>query len=509
MPLRRILTSGTAVTCLLICVGVVHAESTTARLDALFDRLEKHLLFRGAALVGDGEEPLYLTVRGLANEEWGIPNTPATRYRIASLSKQFAAVITLQLVTEGHLSLDDPLAVHLSELPESWSGDVLVRHLLNQTTGIPDYTLLPDYLDTISKQRFSREEFLQLICADSLFATLHFAPGRNWEYSNTNYFLLGVIAETVANVPYEDLLEQRIFSPLGMRDSGVYDSRRPVARLASGYELTYLDDVVRPPHAEFSPKSVPSGGIYSTVYDLLKWSVALRRGDLLAPSMQAVFATPPDLFGDSEGYVCGQWRGFLEGRDGRRIEVFCHGGSIMGMSTWLLRVPAEDICVVLLHNGGSARESMLEKIAEAIWDILDGGEGELPPLDLIGPLASTYLSQREALFDHYHLLKERHREIYDFGPDQLATLGQLLIERAGDRETAASIFRLNVDEHADSPLAHRDLGSLLLEDGIRDEALAHLLRARELSSETDSALDSMISQARLEPARSATDRGAE
>lgn len=155
------------------------ADATSAKMDALFDRLEAHGLFRGAALVADGGEPVYTTARGLADEAWAIPNSVDARYRIASLSKQFAAVVILQLVEEGHLSLHDPLAAYLGGLPESWSGRVTVRDLLSQTSGIPDYTLLREYRDGLSTQRFTREEFLQLICGDPLFADLHFEPGSD------------------------------------------------------------------------------------------------------------------------------------------------------------------------------------------------------------------------------------------------------------------------------------------------------------------------------------------
>jgi CubicO group peptidase (beta-lactamase class C family) len=491
----QILLTATLLLCLSACGELRQTDEVAARLEALFDRLEKHQLFRGAALVSDGGQVVYSTARGLANEEWGIPNAVDTRYRILSLSKQFAAVIVLQLADEGRLSLDDPLAAHMSGLPEAWSDKVTVNHLLSQTTGIPDYTLLPDYLEVVSKRRFTRDTFFRLVCGDPLFSTLHFAPGEKWEYSNTNYFLLGVLAETVAGVSYEDLVEQRIFVPLEMHDSGVYDSLKAVPMMAEGYDLTYTDQVERAAHSEFSPKSVPSGGLYSTVRDLLKWSAALRDGRLLSPGMQEVFTTPTHVDGDV-GYVCGQWREFRDISGSERVEIFSHGGSSMGMSTWLLRVPAEDRSVVLLHNGGSARESFLEQVALAALDILAGGQGELPPLDLIGPLGNTYFHHRESLFDHYRLLKQNHGEIYDFSPEQLSMMGRVLIERLGDRDTATAMFRLNVEEHPESPLAHRDLGSELLEAGSEDRALVHLLRVRELSPEPDAELEALIARAR-------------
>jgi len=483
---------------LLLCSPALaesHSDEVSSRIDALFDHLEEHQLFRGAALVADGGLPVYTTARGLADEAWNIPNGVDTRYRIASLSKQFAAVVALQLADEGRLSLGDPLATHLGELPEAWSGKVAVWHLLNQTSGIPDYTLLPGYREGLSTQRFTREEFLQLICGDSLFAETRFEPGSDWEYSNTNYFLLGVLIDRVTGASYEDELKRRILTPLEMHDSGIYDSREPVPMLAEGYELSYEGKVERPAHSEFSPKSVPSGGIYSTVRDMLKWCAALNEGALLTPAMDEVFTTPTLYISDDMGYACGQWCEPRESPYGERVKLFSHGGSTTGMSTWLLRAPSDGRCVVLLHNGGSGREMFLEQVALTALEILEGGEGELPPLDLVGPLASTYLNHPDSLLDHYRLLKEKHREVYDFRPEQLSMIGQLLVQRVGDRETAAAVFRLNVEEYPDAPLAHRDLGDFLLEEGVQEQALEHLLRARELTVEPDEELDAMISRA--------------
>jgi len=149
---------------------------------------------------------------------------------------------------------------------------------------------------------------------------------------------------------------------------------------------------------------------------------------------------------------------------------------------------------VLLHNGGSAREDFLEQVALTVLDILDGGPGELPRLDLLGPLAGTYLTCPESLLDHYRVLKERHSDIYDFGPEQLSNVGRLLVERVGDRSTAAAVFRLNVEEHPGSAPARRDLGNFLFEEGQPAQALPHLLRARELSTEPDPELEATIAE---------------
>ena len=136
MRLTRILLTPMFLSFIFACGGHDQSDGIPARLDALFDRLDEHLLFRGTALVSDGDRVAYVTTRGKANEEWDIPNTVDTRYRIASLSKQFTAVVVLQLVDEGRLSLDDTLAAHLSGLLEDWADKVTVKDLLNQKMNI-------------------------------------------------------------------------------------------------------------------------------------------------------------------------------------------------------------------------------------------------------------------------------------------------------------------------------------------------------------------------------------
>ena len=183
------------------CAEVQPSRPAAARIDSLFAHLEEHKLFRGAALVSDDGLKVYETAIGLADEAWGIPNSTDTRYLIASLSKQFAAVTILQLVDEGCLSLDVPIAEYMSRLPESWSGKVTVRDLLNQTSGIPDYTLLPGYTERIAMRRFTRDDFLGIICEESLFSATQFEPGEDWQYSNTNYFLLGIPSSRRSPLP--------------------------------------------------------------------------------------------------------------------------------------------------------------------------------------------------------------------------------------------------------------------------------------------------------------------
>ena len=130
----------------------LESDLAEQRLEHLFDWLDAHQLFQGAVLVADAGEVVFCDAYGLANREWKIPNTPDTRHRIASLSKQFTAVVVLQLADEGRLSLDDTLAVHLDGLPDRWARRVTVHQLLDQTSGIPNYTLLPDYTDSIGRE---------------------------------------------------------------------------------------------------------------------------------------------------------------------------------------------------------------------------------------------------------------------------------------------------------------------------------------------------------------------
>jgi CubicO group peptidase (beta-lactamase class C family) len=470
-------------------------NDTITHIDRLFAYLAENSLFSGVAFVSEGGEIIYKSAFGYANFEWEIPNTLDSRFQIGSISKQFTAMLVMQLVGEGKLSLSDPVSKYLPELPPQWADQVTIHHMLSHTSGVPNYTLLPDYVQTISKTRYTRTEFFDLLLSSSLLDTLHFDAGASFDYSNTNYFFMGLIIERIDEKPLESVFQEKIFDPLGMTNTGAFDDQRYILHRAYGYEKS-PDDTYEPalPFA-ISPKSLPSGGLYSTVTDLYRWHEGIRNHTILNKSLTATYLSPHYEFSETEGYAYGNYYTEYSVDDTHTLVVFEHGGSLPGTTCMFLRIPEADQCIVLLHNGGMGRESFLSLVAHAIIDVLYGKRLEIPRFDLLGPLGYTVLKKdASAIRAHYVFLKENRSDVYEFNPQQLSMIGNLVVQFLNDSVKAEVLFQLNTEEYPNEALVHTDLGKFYLDNGDGEKALRFLQKASKLSQD-DEELQTLLERA--------------
>jgi CubicO group peptidase (beta-lactamase class C family) len=299
--------------------------------------------FSGSVLVANGDEVLLAKGIGLANVEHRIPNSPQTKFRLGSITKQFTATAILLLAEQGKLAVDDLASKHVANCPESWNA-VTIHHLLTHTSGIPSFTSLPGYRDSMPLPS-PPDKTLDRVRS----MPLEFTPGEKFAYSNSGYVLLGQIIESVSGQTYADFLRQNVFEPLGMMNSGYDQPEKILPHRASGYRLgatptnaSYLDMTI--PHA--------AGALYSTVEDLHRWSRALDAGKLLSTDAFAKMFTPVK---GNYGYG---W--FIDEQFGRKRVH--HGGGINGFVTQIVRFPTEQVCIVVLSNiesgiaGGVARD---------------------------------------------------------------------------------------------------------------------------------------------------------
>jgi CubicO group peptidase (beta-lactamase class C family) len=253
------------------------AADARDRIDALLARYQELGLFNGSALVADAGQVVLRKGYGLANMEWDIANTPDTRFRLGSITKQFTATLVMQLVEKGQIDLSAPITRYLPDYPTKTGARITIHHLLNHTSGIVGYTELPTFGET------ARNPYTPTKFVDAFFAKLDllFEPGAKYSYNNSAYFLLGVLLEKVTGQPYERLLQERIFTPLEMRDSG-YDSTRPLlARRASGYDKRFDGTYVNTGYLDMT-QPYAAGSLYSTVDDLYRWDQALYTEKVLS-----------------------------------------------------------------------------------------------------------------------------------------------------------------------------------------------------------------------------------
>lgn len=301
---------------------------------------------------------------GLANIEHGVPIGEATRFRIASVSKQFTCAAILLFAERGLLDITAPARSILPNLPDAYAS-ITVAQLMHNTSGIRDM---------LEIQRHGGGELgTPIVEADLLEGilrqrTLNFAPGSRYLYSNSNFFLLGMMIETLAGAPLADVLAREIFTPLGMTATQHTPNLAvPIPDLATGYVM--LDDaVIRAPHA--FPLG-GEGGLVSSVVDLAIWARNARTRGVPSPSVLAALErTAPFTNGTMNLYARG-----LIARPYRGVQTFSHGGLWPGYRTEYLRTPEHDATVIAIANHGGIDPNL---IAHRVLDILLDRSGAVP-----------------------------------------------------------------------------------------------------------------------------------
>jgi CubicO group peptidase (beta-lactamase class C family) len=368
--------------------------------------------FSGSVLVSKNGDTLFKRGYGLANAEHQVPNTPETKFRLGSITKQFTAMAILILKEQGKLEIDDPVGKYLDDAPNAWDG-VTIHHLLTHTSGVHSYTADRDY-----PKKMSYPETVKSMIARFKDKPLDFKPGEKFEYSNSGYFLLGAVIEKVSGMKYEAFLKSAVFDPLDMKDTG-YDHPMTVLRgRASGYNLSgeSLEN------AEYLDMAQPfaAGSLYSTVLDLARWDRALAAEKLISKDLYARMFKP-----EKSNYAYG-WN--VTTRSDRK-EVG-HGGGINGFATQILRYPEQKVCVVVLCN---VLPSNPGKVAHDLASIVFGDPYKVPEERKAAKVDSKVL---DAYVGRYQIAPEIHLVVSREG-DHLVieSTGQPRLEAFPESET--------------------------------------------------------------------------
>ncbi|GIW51737.1 MAG: hypothetical protein KatS3mg081_1092 [Gemmatimonadales bacterium] len=304
-----------------------------------------------------GSDTMVLKGYGYADLEFDVPTPERAIYEIGSITKQFTAAAILKLAEEGKLSLDDDITKYLPDFPAR-GYRITLRRLLDHTSGIPGYTEFPEFAE-LSMRKLPRDTLLALIGSKPL----DFPPGEAMVYSNSGYFLLGLVIEKASGLPYEEYVRRHLFGPAGMQDSRYCSERAVIKRRAHGYDMgplglmraAYLDHTW--PYA--------AGSLCSTARDLVAWNKALHGGKILAPDSYRELITPGTL---NDGTRLRYAKGLVvDSMLGRR--VIHHGGGINGFLSDLKYFPDDTLTVAVLINtaGPVAPGQISRAIAEAIF----------------------------------------------------------------------------------------------------------------------------------------------
>jgi CubicO group peptidase (beta-lactamase class C family) len=316
-----------------------------------------------AVAITQGDQVLF--VRGYGHDSAGAQIGEETPFRIASLSKSFTALAVMQLVEDGRLRLDDPVAEHLSGFSpdDARADEITVQQLLSQTSGMADRAF----------PEISRPQPSTLVEAVRRLDSVHLVadPGTQWNYHNPNYHVAARLVEVASGLPFDEYLRRRVFEPLGMHDSTTTNTDdQPVAGLADGYTFAYGQSISTEAPGYFV---AGSGGVVTTAFDMAKWLMMQNSGGETPDGEQLLSAEGIETMhtqSEPGGYALG-WD--TDGPTDDPTEV-SHGGTEYTFSAHEALLPNSGYGIALLFNHTSALGLEQTAVIEGVTDIVQGGK---------------------------------------------------------------------------------------------------------------------------------------
>lgn len=342
-----------------IVLAVHEAVATDARaqeIDAILSKYFKQEEPGAAVIVSRRGAILFRKAYGLANTETNVPLRPELPLRTGSVTKQFTAAAIMLLAEQGKLSVSNEIGQYFPEYPEH-GHRVTIEHLLTHTSGIRNYTALPQFGTVMTKD-------VSVDDAIAFFKDVspQFQPGQRFSYSNSNYFLLGAIIEKVSGMSYPDFMQQQIFQPLQMGSTEIEKASGPLSTVI-GYTQGRKGFASVPYYSMSWPFA--AGALRTNVDDLVRWNSAITAGALLRRESWDRMAKDYTLNdGNHTGYGYGWFIRRLGGSNALE-----HGGDIGGFSADTWHFPKEELFVAVLANSDS-HDPPPDTIAEKIAKIL-------------------------------------------------------------------------------------------------------------------------------------------
>jgi len=317
------------------------------RIDSIFSEYAKKNQFNGSVLISKKDKILLSKGYGMANFSYDVPNTATTKFKLASVSKQFTAMAILMLHEKGKLSVDDKLNKYIPDYP---AGEkISIHHLLTHSSGIPNVTDLPKF-DSIMVLPHTLEKTISY----TKKLPLEFEPGSKFKYSNSGYILLSFIIEKTSGKNYGGFMKENIFEPLGMKNSGLYNQMEVMKNVAVGYHMgeNEMEEV------NYVDMSLPSGAgsLYSTVEDMFIWDRAFYSEKLVKKATLEKMITP---FKDNYAYGLK-----IDNYGGHKLVT--HSGGIQGFATITNHFPEDELYIVVLKNVENQTLFPANKVCKAI-----------------------------------------------------------------------------------------------------------------------------------------------
>ncbi|HYC62383.1 MAG TPA: serine hydrolase domain-containing protein [Thermoanaerobaculia bacterium] len=435
--------------------------ATMASIHSMMDSMAAQNMFRGNVLISYQGAVRFNQSYGLANIEWQQKNVPESKFRLGSLTKVLTSMLILTLAQNGKIDLEKHVTDYLPDYRRDTGSRITVAQLLDHSSGLPNYTDLPDFPHLISRIKLPTQEFITRYCQTDLL----FPPGTSYSYSNTGYFLLGAISEAVTGQTYDLNMEQYVFKPLGMSDSGYGWNQAVLPQFAYGYEQQGCDENV----AAFAEMSVPfsAGALYSTTGDLNKMNVGIINHTVLNPTYTAIMFKPricemncqpaPGLFPDGVRSAYGWDHEFLAvpPAPNNGVPIWSKLGSLNGYVNYIVRTP--DFFVAVLSNQAEAYSSY---IALAITQILYGA----PPKLVTPQMSSITAIQQTICKSGLAAAVAQIKANPPATPSTLSAIGNSFVGTymesnvtLDQASTASTLFELNYRLFPQQPSVYQDL----------------------------------------------------
>lgn len=449
------------------------AQSTEFKINELMSAYADNGQFYGTILVKKGGKTIYENAFGLANREWNIANTIDSKFLIGSIGKPFTALMTLILVDDGLIDLDSTINTYIPEYSGPGKNKATIHQMLTHTPGIPDHGAIPN----LSKKRvrwiYSSDEYLQLI--NEVESKIE--AGTGFQYSGIAYNILAIICEKVTKKDFGDLLKERIFIPLEMKDTK-HDKNLDIdTKRANGYEYHLLEGYINPSYIEMCHVK-GSGGILSTVEDMAKFSnECFNTQKLLSKDLYKKMFTP--YIKDWQYYGYGWW---IRNKNinGDSLTIINHGGSTDGYKAYLTRIVEDSIDIIMCQNNYYRTELGVKFdyfITNEIIDILYGKEYSLSQKSLAKEMGFIIGQDCiDAAIKKYYLNKENQEYFID--ENDFNQLGKEL-NSLGLKNESQKIYELAIQEYPNSFILNYSFGKLL-NDYKNQDAVDYLRKCMEL-----------------------------
>jgi len=433
--------------------------------------------FNGAVLVSDKGKVIFKKGFGLAILEWDIPNQTDTKFRIASITKPFTALLIMQMVAEGKLDLHVPISTYLPDYPKNNGDQITIHYLLTHTSGT-----VRDYESELPINKYPDRYRLEELIKQYASLPLEFTPGEKFDYSNAGYLTLAYVIETVSGKSYETALQENILDPIGMKNTGIDKHRTIIKNRAYGHFKGFGDYF----NDDFGDMSaiMGVGNIYSTVEDMFLLDQTLYTEKLLPKKYMDLVFTKHVSDPDYGGYYGYGWEVKEKsiGNTSEKIETIGHSGSMRGFTALFTRIPSSNSSIVFFNNTGGA---FLNAMTTAIIGILNDQPYDFPKIPLAMFMKKTI--GKEGIQKGILFYKE-HKGLHDYhvSEQELIVAGYKYLQ-AGNAEYAAEIFKLSIEVFPDRDNPYDSYAEALMTLGKNKEAIKNYKKSLKLNPNNNNA----------------------